>query len=400
MNRANTMQLPSPTLRPVLPWVALLCLVFFANYTARSILGPLLVYIEQEMHLAHSQATGLMMIMSLGFSTSLALSSFIVSVIKPRIVIVISIILAGCALLAMSQGESLLALRAAVLFAGAATGLYFTSSMAGMGSLVSKESWSKAIAMHELAPPLSFILAPLIAEAGIYFGGSWRGALILWGSCCIAIGIIFFLLFKGGEQTTERPSWSGVKEIFSNPLVWFFAWCFTCGIAGEFAPFNVLSLHLNLERGLDAEYANKLLAATRLLSPFAVILGGVLAPRLGTKRTMQLFFGLHGLCLVFMGLPAMVLALPGMFLQPLLPAFAFPAIFSILAEYFDLRQHPTILGLTMPFISYIGSGLTPKFLGIIGDHFSFAAGFIILGCISLLSLPACLMLKSKNTHSD
>lgn len=395
MPSTSKLQIPSPALKPVFPWVLLLCLMFFTNYTARSVLGPLLVYIEEELGLAHAQATGLMMVMSLGFAFSLALSSFVVSVIKPRLVIVISAISTGCALLAMSQGQSLLFLQGAVLCVGAATGLYFTSAMAAMGSLVGRESWSKAIAMHELAPPISFIMAPLIAEAGIRLGGSWRSALMLWGCCCIAAGIIFILLFKGGEQRTDRPSWSGIKEIFKNPVIWFFAWCFTWGIAGEFAPFNVLSLHLSLERGLDTDYANKLLASTRLLSPFAVILGGILTPRLGTRRAMQLFFGLHGLALVSMGLPSLYLALPGMFLQPLMPAFAFPAIFSILPENFPLRQHPTILGLTMPFISYLGAGLTPKILGITGDHLSFSTGFVILGCISLLSLPTCLILKSK-----
>lgn len=372
--------------RKILPWVAFLSLMFFTNYTGRSIIGPLLVYVEQDLGLDHSQATGLLMYMSAGFSVCLIFSGFVPARIKPRLVVGLSAVCLSIMLMLLSLCRSLTALSIALAGCGAFAGLYFASAMACMGSVVAREDWSKAIAMHELGPAFSFIAAPLIAEAGLALTGSWRGALQLWGACALAVACVWLACVRQGAKKSDPPSVKGIKELARQPLVWFFCWCFAFGIAGEFTPYNVMSLHLTSDRGLSADDANHLLALTRIAAPFAVILGG----------TLRLFFMLHGLCLVTMGLPWFKAAVPAMFLQALMPAFAWPAMLSILPEKFPARIHPTILSMTMPIAVYFGTGLAPKAMGIIGDRFSFSVGFIILGCISLLTLPFCSILKKSD----
>lgn len=377
----------------VLPWVAFLSLMFFINYTGRSIIGPLLVYVEHDLGLDHSQATGLLMYMSAGFSVCLIFTGFVPARIRPRVVVAISSGGLACMLILLSLCRDPASLKLALAGCGVFAGLYFTSAMAAMGSVVSRENWSKAIALHELGPAFSFILAPLIAEAGIALTGSWRGALQLWGVFALSITALWLLCVRQGSQKSDPPSLKGVKELLRMPLVWFFCWCFAFGIAGEFTPYNVMSLHLTSDRGLNADDANHLLSITRLAAPLAVILGGTLAPRLGTLNTLRLFFLLHGVCLIVMGSPSFALAVPAMFLQGVMPSFVWPAMLSILPEHFPMRMQPTILSLTMPVAVYFGTGLAPKVLGIIGDHYSFSVGFVILGCLSILTLPFCSILK-------
>ena len=184
-----------------------------------------------------------------------------------------------------------------------------------------------------------------------------------------------------------------------SPLLWFFTWCFTLAVTGEFAPYNVLSLHLTFERGLAPDDANKLLALTRLAAPFAILAGGILAPRLGAGRTIKIFFILQGLTLICMGLPVFEIALAGMFAQPLLSPFAFPTIFTIVTSKFDLKQQPLLFGIAIPLGSCIGLGLMPKLLGVFGDIWSFSAGFVALGLLHALGLPFCRLLDGGRAET-
>lgn len=385
--------------RKILPWVAFLSLIFFINYTGRSIIGPLLVYLEKDLGIGHSQATGLLMYLSGGFSLCLIFTGFVPARIKPRIVVGISTAGLAIMLLVLSVCETMFTLSLALAGSGVFAGLYFTSAMASMGSVVSRENWSRAISVHELGPATSFICAPLIAELGISITGSWRGALQLWAIFALGVAALWLIFVRQGSQKSDPPSIKGIKALAREPLVWFFGWCFAFGIAGEFTPYNVMSLHLTSDRGLSADDANRLLALTRIAAPFAVLLGGTLAPRLGTMKTLRLFFLLHGICLIVMGLPWFAVALPAMFLQAIMPSFVWPAMLSILPEKFPMRIHPTILGMTMPLAVYFGTGLAPKALGVVGEHFSFSLGFIILGCISILTVPFCSILKNTPSHA-
>ncbi|MDL2306692.1 MFS transporter [Desulfovibrio sp. OttesenSCG-928-C06] len=380
--------------KQALPWVMLLSIMFFVNYTNRSIFGPLLVYIEADLGLNHSQTTGLLLYLSIGFTVSMALSSFVAARVYPLYLISISVCGSGLCLIAISQAHSVTAFTVLLIMLGAVAGLYMTSAMATMGTIIQPQLWTKSLALHELAPPLSFILGPLIAEAGVALGGSWRGAVIMMGCVSLVMSVVFVLTERGGRQKTNPPSLGGLKEALSMPILWFFAWSMAIGVVGEFVPYNILPLHLTFERGLSPDDANKLLSITRLLCPVAVLAGGFLTPRIGVRRTIQLFFSIQGATLIMTGLPWFGLALTGMFIQPLIAPFAFPAIFTMVTERIPLAQHPIIFGLAVPIGSCIGLGIVPKFMGIMGDHLSFSLGFMVLGVICFAGLPFCRLLRS------
>ena len=392
------MSAPQPlqpsSLRSALPWVAFVTLLFCINYTNRAILGPLLVYLEHDLALDHTQATGLLLFQSTGFGVSIFLSGFAVAKIPPRRMVALSCLGCGLVLLGMTRIESHTAAR--ILFAclGMACGLYFTAAMATLGSLVDRRDWSKTVAVHELAPPISFIIAPLLAEAGVAFAG-WQGALGGMAIVSLLGGFAFLFWGKGGTALADPPSLQGLDEAAHSPVFWLFSWLFALGVAAEFAPYSVLPLSLTTERGFSPEEASKLLSLSRLLAPFAVLLGGWVTPKLGGKRTLQLFLLVGAASLMALASPWLPVAFIGMVLQPLAPAFAFPAIFQILADSFPARRQPMLLAISVPVASYTGTGVMTQLLGASGDYLSFSTGFILMGLLFVLSLPLLRVLPAK-----
>jgi NNP family nitrate/nitrite transporter-like MFS transporter len=274
--------------------------------------------------------------------------------------------------------------------------MYFTAAMATLGSLVEQRDWSKTVAIHELAPPLGFIAAPLVTEAGMALGG-WQNALLGMGCLSLAGGVAFLVFGRGGRALADPPSLQGLGEAFHNPAFRLFGWLFALGVAAEFAPYNVLPLSLTAERGFGQAEASALLSASRLVSPAAVLCGGWLTPRFGVRRTLRFFLLTEALSLMALASPWLPVTIVAMCIQPLAPAFAFPAIFLVLAETFPPGRQSMLLAVSVPAAAGFGTGIMPQLLGACGDHFSFAAGFFCLGLVYLFSLPLLNALRGKSS---
>ncbi len=376
------------TFKPAVPWVLLVSLMFFINYTNRSIFGPLLVDFEREFGIDHAQATRLLFYLYCGFSFSMAMSGFAAAKIKPKLAVGLSTIFCGIVIFLISRLHSIDVAWIFFIALGLSGGFYFTSAMATLGELVTPRDWGKAVTLHELAPPLSFILAPQLAHLIIFFdGATWRSVLAgLGGFSCLA-GMFFIIFARGGEKKASPPSLGHFRLYLKSPVLWLFAWIFALGIGGEFAPYSVLPLHLTTERGLSEEAVGRLLSLTRLAAPLAVLAGGALISRFRAKTIVTWFLFTHALSLLCMALPQPGLARAGMFVQPLVTACVFPAIFTLFAENFPLEHQPMLLGLAVPVSSYIGSGIFPALLGLWGNYLGFQYGFAMMAVFCLISLP-------------
>ena len=372
------------------PAVAFISLVFLINYTDRAIIGPLLVHMEKSLGLDHVQATSLLLFLSTGFFFGVFSSGFATARFAPRRVVAISAVGSGLMLLFIARSHSLSEVRLGFTMLGLVAGLYLPAAMATLGTLVSQENWSRTIAIHELAPNLSFILSPILAEAIVERGG-WQGAMVVMGCVSLVMGTLFLIFGKGGTERTDRPSASGVTGALKAPVFWVFVWFFGVGVGGEFAPFSVLPLSLTSEQGLGSAEASRLLSLSRLVSPFVVLIGGWAATRLGIGRTILVFLLFHGVSLMAMALPHSLAGTAGLLIpmtgQAMATAFVFPALFTLFSRAFPLGQQPMLLSLSIPIASYIGTGITPVFLGVCGEYLSFSFGYFAFGVICLASIP-------------
>ena len=380
--------------RRVMPWVILVSGMFLLTYLDRAMFGPLLPAIEREFGISHAASTRFLFYISVGYSISMFLSGFSSSKIRPRIMVGASLLCCGLVLQGIALAENLTVLALLFVLLGMAAGQYFNGGLSTMRSLVPPIQWSKAIAIHEFGPNASFFIGPILAEIGAAWFG-WRGVVSGMGWLTLAAGVVFLLIAKGGECPAAPVSYSGFKKALKEPRLWLFTWLMGIAIAGEFAPFSVLTLHMIDERTLAPETAAFLLSVSRIAAPFAVLGGGFVTARLGTRRTLGLCLLCYAAGMLCMAAPWFWLFTLGMFVQPVMTAMCFPPIFTLLAESFPLKEQPLLLAIGMPVGSFMGVGLMPSVLGVFGDHASFNAGFAMMGVLVAASLPLLRLLRTK-----
>lgn len=374
--------------RQIAPWISFIALMFFVNYSCRALIGPLLVSIEAEYQIGHAAATALTLVQTIGLSAGMFVSGFVVSRISPKKQIVISTLSSGLVLLGISQSGSFELSR--ILFAclGFVSGLYFTAGMASISCLTPAKYWESSISIHELAPAMSFIFTPLIVQASLLFF-EWNGAAGVMGVICIVAGLVFAVWGRGMNTPVPKTTLKGVGNLMAEPGFWIFLWLFALGVAGEFAIFSTLPLHLTSERGLSQEFSNSLMSGSRLLGPLAVLLGGWLATRFGSPLVLKVCLFAQALALLAMQNSYFPLAITGIVVQPLMVACMFTSIFGYFGAYFLLPAQPVVLALVAPTASLIGAGVFPALLGLVANSAGFGIGFMLMGglCFASVFLP-------------
>ena len=369
--------------------VFLLTTAFFINFSNRAALGPFLVHMRVDLGLDPAQAASLLSLVSIGMGCGMLCSGLLTSILAPRRIISFSLVGAGASLLLIARSGGLVEVRLLFMLIGLVSGLYLTSAMATLATLVRPESWSRAVAVHELAPSVSVIVSPVLAETASALLG-WRGGMALMGSVSITAGVLFLCWKNGGMRKLERPSMAGALDAFHKPVFWVFIWLFALCVGGEFGPYSVLPLSLTSEQGLNSAEAAKLLSLSRFPTPFLVLVGGYAVSRWSARKCLLLFLAVHGLSLVGMFLPYDVIGKAGlcsaMAGQAMAASFAFPALFTLFAESFPREKQPMLLSLSVPVASFLGGGLTPYLLGVSGKYLTFGAGYCFFGLICLASI--------------
>jgi MFS family permease len=200
--------LSSETLQSRLGPVFFLTSIFFLNFLSRIILAPLLVTIEKELHLSHEEAGVLFLLISVGYSLSLIGSGHFSSRVVHRKAIFISALGVGATLLVLSLCHGLWPIRGGLFLMGMWAGIYLPSGIALLTSLVRPQDWGKAVAIHELAPNLSFCPGPLyrriLFEVGFLAGADGHS-----GNGFFAPGFCFFYIRPGRKFLRAGPYQAG-----------------------------------------------------------------------------------------------------------------------------------------------------------------------------------------------
>ena len=359
-----------------------LVVIFFINYIARVILAPLMPAIEVDLGVWHKEAGSFFFLLSMGYCLMMLLSGFISSRLNHKKTIILSSTAAGIALMMIGLSPHLWEIRFWLFILGMAAGLYLPSGIATLMGLVSSEHLGKAVAIHELAPSLGGVVAPLLVEVllGLW---SWRGILILLGVISILVGVLFAFFGKGGGFSGEAPSFRTLRNISVEPSFWIMMILFALGIGSSFGVYSMLPLYLVSERGMERTWANTLLALSRVSTPVIVLLSGWVTDRLGVKKTLKAVFFGTGL------VTALLSVVPGswiiliIFLQPMFSHSFFPAGFAALSRMGSPNIRKVSVSLTIPISSLLGSGAIPAGIGFIGEVGSFSIGFTLLG-VSIL----------------
>ena len=346
--------------------ILILTSIFFLNFTSRISPAPLAPRIEVDLHLSHADSGALFFFISIGYFVTLIGT------------IVTSNTALGFALIGTAFCSGPWTMRLGFFMVGMATGLYLPSAIATLTSLVPPRHWGKALAIHELAPNLSFIAAPLICEA-VLVKFSWREVFLLLGIMTLAMSPIFVRYSRGGDFKGEAPGFSALGQLLSNSSFWVMVLLFSLGVVSTLGLYTMLPLFLVSEHGIDRNAANTLLALSRIPSVIMAFVGGWATDRIGSRRTLKIVLLFAGMMTFLLGMGSSSVIRPLVFLQPLIAVCFFPAGFAAMSLIVPPRLRNIAVSLIIPLAFVAGGGLAPVFIGFIGDAHSFSLGIMICG---------------------
>ncbi|NTU59599.1 MAG: MFS transporter [Deltaproteobacteria bacterium] len=351
--------------------------IFFVNIASRVVLGPLMPAIEKDLGIGHAQAGGIFLLLAVAYCVGLLGAGFVSARLTHRTTIALSAGLMAVVLLGMGATTTLAGLRVAVVFLGLVAGLYLSSGVSTVTSLVDARDWGKALSMHEIAPNLAFTLAPLFAEA-LLQRTSWRGAMVTLGFLSLTAGVGFALWGQGGRTRGQQPSWGDARSLIAKPAFWILFVLFALSLGTTMGVYSMMPLYLTSALGFTRGGANVLVAASRAVSVATIFGAGLLVDRLGHKRAMMVVLVGAGALTLLIGVASAQWIVPVAILQPIIGAWFFPAAFAALSAL-----SPLAVSFAVPFAMALGSGVVPAVIGFLGERHAFGPGFVLVGALCL-----------------
>jgi len=374
----NSNQIEEVDRQPYVLPVVILTAVFFLNFLSRIILSPLVPAVESDLGLSHGTVGSFFLLITAGYFVSLIGSGFISSRINHRWTIALSLAMLGCGLIFVSRAASTGMIALGMFAIGLFTGFYLPSGIAAVTSLVHPTRWGRALAIHELAPSLGFLMAPLLAEVLLVFV-SWRGVVATIAGITLLAGAIFPWIFRAGELHGKRPELHSALALFRDPSFLIITGLFCLGIGSTIGVYSMLPLYLVVEHGIERVEANTLVSLSRLLTLGTVFLGGWAADRFGKVWTIRFVFSFTGIITILLGLVPAPWLKGMVLLQPLLSVCFFPAGFALLSTTVPPESRNLAVSFSIPVAFLVGAGLFPMGIGLMGDAGIFEFGFMVVG---------------------
>ncbi len=360
--------------------------IFLANFVARILPAPLLIVIEEDLHIGHASAGSLFLVISSGVCIGLLGSGFMAARLTHRKTVILSAMLLGVALLTTSTSSSLASMLVSLTLVGISAGLYFPSGIATITAHIRPADWGRALAVHELAPNLGFVAAPLIVEL-LLSHLSWRQVMGSWGVFTLGIGILFLTFGKAGNFPGVPPRLTVFRDIASKGSFWIITLAFGLSIGASLGIYAVTPLYLVTVRGMEQASANGLVALSRVPGMAMALVAGWLVDRIGVKRSIRIFLMVTGLATLALGWVPQSWIRPAVFAQAIACVCFFPAGFAALARIFPDSKRSLAIALSVPMAILLGAGIIPTTLGFLAEKGLFPEGFALVGgCLMAGSL--------------
>jgi NNP family nitrate/nitrite transporter-like MFS transporter len=373
-----------PFSRALMP-LALLTSIFFCVFFSRVLLAPFLPLVAEEFGLNHTESGRLFFSISVGYALSLFLQGFMAKALGHRRSVCVAAAAIGAGLLLVSQAHTKAGLTFALLALGVATGLYLPSGIATVTAVAKRRDWGKALAVHELAPNLSFIAAPALAGLmGQAF--TWREVFAVLGLVSLALGLVFLLLGPRHDARGQSPMPGVLARVLVRREFWVLACLFTLGVSVSLASFSMTPLYLVSAVGMDQALANKLVAGGRISGPFLALAAGFVVDGIGARRTARIALVFSGVFIMLLGPAKGWMLWAVVLLQPVMAVFLFTSGFTVLARVFDEDKRNVVISMMIPMAIVVGNGAVPTMIGWFGDRGMFGWGFAVLGLFSLLGV--------------
>lgn len=366
--------------------------LFWLTFVSRAIFGPILPAVEQEFGISHSQAGSIFLMMSIGFFIAPVFSGYFSSKINHRGALGLSALVVGLALVSLTFIDSFLILRLVMIIFGLAAGLHLPSAIATITAEVRRGDWGKALGVHQSAPPLGFVSAPLLVAA--FMGWiSWRTMLVVLGVLTLLSAVAYKGFGRGGNFPGRMPNFSIVKTIIEKPSFWIMVALFAMAMGGTVGIYTMLPLFLVVERGMDLSWANTLLGLSQISGLFMVFIAGWITDRIGQKTAMGIVLLAGGILTILLGILRGGWLVADIFVQPAFLSSFFPGAFAALARVTPPNMRSVVSAIGPPTAALLGGGVIPAFVGYTGEAHTFSLGLILVGCFMLVGPVIVFFLK-------
>jgi NNP family nitrate/nitrite transporter-like MFS transporter len=370
--------------------------LFFLSFMGRFILAPLMPTIEQKLDITHSQSGSLFLMISLGFFVAQICSGFLSNRVNHKGTLAISTLGIGLALVIFSVSSYLWFICVCLVLLGMAAGLHIPSAIATITAMVNHSDWGKALALHQMAPPLSLVLCPLIAN--LMLGRfSWQLILAIFGVVTLMVGLAFRRFGRCGEFPGDAPRPAVVKILISMRSYWIMVVLFALAMGGSIGLYTMLPLFLVSERGLDLDWANTLLGLSRISGLFMPFVAGWFMGRIGERIFIFMVMLVAGITTIMLGAMSGPWLIVVLFLQPAVLGCFFTVGFAALARIVQPNLRSIAASFTTPTAFVIGGGVLPTLIGYMGQRYSFGLGIVLIGVATIVvsGLVLCLKLVEK-----
>ncbi len=364
--------------------ILLLTALFFLSFLGRYILAPLLPIIVKELDLSPGQAGSIFLTISIGFFIAQTGSGFLSSRIHHRGSLIVSILVLALALVLFKIPAGFWFVRVLLFTLGLAAGLHVPSAVATIAAMVDRRDWGKALAVHQIAPPLSLVMGPLLVLllAPLL---AWQSIMVLIGGASALAGLFFYRLGRVGRFPGEAPKPALVRIVCARRSFWIMVVLFAFAMGVNVGVYAMLPLYLVGERGFDSQGANSVLGLSRIAAIFLVFLAGWLTDRLGEKRFIFIVLLLSGMTTVLLGMTSGAWLTVMLFVQPALIGCYFPAGFAALGRIVQPNLRSVAAALTTPAAFLFGGGVLPAVIGYMGQAYSIGLAIVLIGGLTILA---------------
>ena len=352
--------------------------LFYLGFVTRVMFAPLLPAIEQDLGISHGQAGSLFLMMSIGYLLAPLCSGVISSRINHRGTLMVSAWMVGLVLIPFGFTEGLWAVRVLLLLIGLAAGIHLPSAIATITAEIRKDDWGKALSVHQAAPPLSFVSAPLIATLLLGWF-PWRMVLIVWAVVALASALAYSFAGRGGDFPGMLPNFKNVRVILAKPSFYLMVLLFAMAMGGNAGIYAMLPLFLVNDHGMDLARANTLIGLSQTTGLVMVFLAGWITDKIGQKPAMAMTLLAAGLSTVLLGVVTGGWLVAVIFIQPAVLSSFFPAAFAALSRIAPPSMRSVTNALGPPTAFLIGGGILPAVIGYMGEAYTFSAGIILAG---------------------
>jgi NNP family nitrate/nitrite transporter-like MFS transporter len=141
----------------------------------------------------------------------------------------------------------------------------------------------------------------------------------------------------------------------------------------------MLPLYLVTDHGLSRDWANTVIALSRVAGLGVALAGGWATDRFGPQRVLRIVFVLTGILTMLIGLASQTWVAVAVFMQPIIAVCFFPAGLAALSMVGTANERNLTVSLTIPMAFLLGGGAAPTLIGFMGDVHSFGLGITLVG---------------------